>query len=240
MALRFFQNSSDKYVTWIEWSWCGHKKEILCHNLETSASINHINRLIKYYNITWRHNWTMRWVCLKGTPNTGTAKGSKLFPGNVKYLERIRKYWSFSFKCEKIVDHFIGLFNKYGWECLAFRVETANRSKIIFLQVVHISIEKMKMQTWGYFGTQGIVNQNTSAPSHLAAQNIGTIDNNFKTQKFFFNRVCSDIISRLIEVSITKKSLRKIWLLCSDCEWADIKISSRNDENQPHKQDWCF
>ena len=72
------------------------------------------------------------------------------------------------------MDNFIGLANKYGWEHIELRAATAN---IHFLsKVEQIYIADMKIQLWGYFVTQGIVNKNTPVPYPLAAHNPG---NNF-------------------------------------------------------------
>ena len=75
------------------------------------------------------------------------------------------------------MDHFIGLYRKYGWSRLELRVATSNGNKNIFWQVEKISLSEWEMQVWGYFGTQRIRNITKYVPPPIHAQALGNIAN---------------------------------------------------------------
>ena len=66
-----------------------------------------------------------------------------------------------------IIDHFLGLSNKYGCVRLEFMLENDVGENNIFRQVEQIQIVYMHTQSFGYFGLQGIGNVSQSFPYPL-------------------------------------------------------------------------
>ena len=97
------------------------------------------------------------------------------------------------------MDHFIGLANKYVRGRLSYRIVTENRDKYVFRKMEKFPFLDTKMQAWEYFGTKGVRNKDIHVLYPLAAHNIGNIANNAQKQKIFYDRVCSDMITKEIE-----------------------------------------
>ena len=64
-----------------------------------------------------------------------------------------------------------------------------------------------KNQVWGYFGLQGIGNQNQPIPDPLAAHNIQNTGADDQQEHDLYNRSYSDMLSKAIEGLITKTHL---------------------------------
>ena len=73
-----------------------------------------------------------------------------------------------------LFDHFLGLANEYGWECLVSRIATADE-KNSSDGMEQISLMNPKIQVWGYFGLKVIVNQNKEIPDLLSTQALSSI-----------------------------------------------------------------
>ena len=111
-----------------------------------------------------------------------------------------------------IIGHFINL-KKICPRNTHIHGKNNEGNKNIFAQAEQIEIEDIQLQSQEYFGLQGIgdVDQYLPEPLHvLALQNLSSDDEQEIVK--FHDRVCSEIIDKGIEGSITKNSLKKLRL----------------------------
>ena len=89
--------------------------------------------------------------------------------------------------------------------------------------MVHqIQLADMHIQTFGYFGLQGIVNVNQVLPNTLAVSDLKKLaGGNAIEIKNLYDREILDMIDKEIEGSITKKYLKKPRLHQGEYEWSD-------------------
>ena len=82
----------------------------------------------------------------------------------------------------------------------------------IFRQGEQIQISDIHHQAHGYFGLLGIGNVVNILPDPLVVSSLRNLSNNTQEVQNLYTRVSSDMISKSIEVSITKTYLKKIRL----------------------------
>ena len=160
----------------------------------------------------------------EGNTNPGDPTGFKLHLQATKDIYKETDNLDISVPNTKdIVYHFISLAKKIDWVRLALMVGTDTYSKNIFRVVEHIYLEDIQNQVHGYFGLLGIGNSVAPLTSPLKVSDLTHLSNGNQTQsveiKIFFDRVRSDMIAKAIEVSITKKSVKKLRLHRGLYEW---------------------
>ena len=95
----------------------------------------------------------------EGKINPGDTMGIKLYLQVTREIEKQTDNIDISVSNTKdIIDNFLSISNKYGWERLAFMVGTATVSNNIFKLVEHIQFANIQKQAHGYFVLPGIEN----------------------------------------------------------------------------------
>ena len=111
-----------------------------------------------------------------------------------------------------IIYPFIILSNKYVWGSLALMVQTDAGSKNIFRQVEQIHIVDIHHQAHVYFGLTIIGNVVNDLPNPLVLSVILNLDTTSQEVQNLYDRVRSDMISKIIGGSITNTYIKKLRL----------------------------
>ena len=98
-------------------------------------------------------------IPFEGNVNPGDTMGIKLYLQETKEIDKETDKLDISVSNNKdIIDHFLGIYNKYGWVSLAFIVGTTTGENNIFIIEEYIQLADMQKQTHGNFGLIGIGN----------------------------------------------------------------------------------
>ena len=130
---------------------------------------NHIymNQLVQIASV----NYVLR--PFEGNINPGDPKAIKIYPQATKGIDKESYKLDISVSNSKeVIDQFLSLADKYVWGCLSFMLNTVTDANSIFKVVYQIQIADMRVQAFGYFGLQGIVNVNQFLPNSLTVLSL--------------------------------------------------------------------